>query len=261
VKTALADRFRTGSAAFGISLTIPDPFVAEVFAAQALDFFMIDTEHSPISMFQLQTQLIGLRTASANVLVRIPENNPAAIMQVLDLGAEGVVVPHIESLDECTAAVTAALYPPIGSRGIGPRRAGRLQDRAAYLQTANARTAVLIMLESGLGIENIDGILGVDGLTGVIVGEADLAASLNHLGDPEHPDVVAAIDTIVDRCIAHDVPFGMYAPSSSKADELLSRGARIVTVGSDLLFLEQGLGRVLTGMAAPRARSAAPAPA
>jgi 4-hydroxy-2-oxoheptanedioate aldolase len=257
----MADRLRGGSAAFGVSLTIPDPFVAEVFAGQSLDFFMIDTEHSPISMFQLQTQLIGLRTASANVLVRIPENNPVAIMQVLDLGADGVVVPHVESLEECAAAVAAALYPPVGSRGIGPRRAGRLQDRASYFQTANARTAVFIMLESGLGIENIDGILRVDGLTGVIVGEADLAASLGHLGDPEHPDVVEAIDTIVDRCIAHDVPFGTYAPSPGKADELLSRGARIVTVGSDLLFLEQGLGLVLAGMAAPRARSAAPAPA
>jgi 4-hydroxy-2-oxoheptanedioate aldolase len=127
VKTSLAERFRTGSAAFGVSLTVPDPFLAEVCAAQPLDFFMLDTEHSPISMFQLQNQLIALRTATANLLVRIPENNPTKIMQVLDMGADGVVVPHVENADECAAAVGAALYPPHGSRGIGPRRAGRLQ--------------------------------------------------------------------------------------------------------------------------------------
>jgi 2-keto-3-deoxy-L-rhamnonate aldolase RhmA len=257
VKKALAERLRDGSATFGVSLTIPDPFVAEMYAAQPLDFLMIDTEHSPISLFQLQTQLIALRTATATLLVRIPKNDPTTIMQVLDLGADGVVVPHIETEDECALAVDAALYPPTGSRGVGPRRAARLQDRATYFRRANARTAILIMIESRLGIENLDAILAVDALTGVVIGEADLAASLGRLGDAEHPDVVAAIDTIVDRCIAHDVPFGMYAPTPERADDLLDRGARIVTVGSDLLFMEQGLGRVLHAMAPARARSTA----
>ncbi|MGI5144469.1 MULTISPECIES: HpcH/HpaI aldolase family protein [unclassified Streptomyces] len=246
---ALSARLREGSAAFGVTLTIPDPFVAEVFAAQSFDFLMIDTEHSPISMYRLQNQLIALRTASASVLVRVPHNDPTAIMQVLDLGASGVVVPHVETAEECSRAVRAAFYPPLGERGIGPRRAQRVGARGSYLRTANDATMVVAMLESRLAVENVDEILRVQGLGGVIIGSADLAASLGHIGDQGQRDVVNAIDLIFDRCLAVNVPFGIYAASPEEAESLARRGARLITVGSDLLFLEQQMGRVAQQMA------------
>jgi 2-keto-3-deoxy-L-rhamnonate aldolase RhmA len=253
----MRDRFGEGSAAFGITLTIPDPFLAEVIAAAPFDFLLVDTEHSPVSMYALQTQLIALRLATATVLVRIAHNDPTTIMQVLDLGAGGVVVPHVETADECAQMLRAAFYPPRGDRGIGPRRAQRLGDRAHYLHTANDDIVVLAMLESSRAIDNVDAILDVEDLGGVIVGAADLAASLGHLGDPTHNDVVGAIDHIFDKCAARGVPFGMYAASPEVAGQLVCSGAQVITVGSDLMLLEQGLGRVVQAMApVPRRKPA-----
>jgi 2-keto-3-deoxy-L-rhamnonate aldolase RhmA len=236
----LRQLLESGGAAFGVTLTIPDPFVAEVFAAQSFDFLLVDTEHSAIAAGQLQNQLIGLRCASGAALVRVGHNAPSAIMQALDLGAEGVVVPHVETAAEGAVAVGSAYYPPLGTRGVGPRRAGRLLPPGSYLATANERTMLIAMLETERGVANAAEIVRVDGLGGVIVGAADLAASLGHLGDPGHRDVVAAIDEIFAACAAADVPFGMFAADAEQVAELLGRGARIITVGSDLLFMERG---------------------
>jgi len=230
-----------GEAAFGVTLTIADPFVAEVMAAQAFDFLMIDTEHSPMSSYQLQTQLIALRTSRAAILVRVQEHDENALMQALDLGAEGVVVPHVENAAECVGAVRAAMYPPRGTRGVGPRRAARLTDRDAYFRHANDDTFVGVMIESQPGVDNIDDILAVPGLGGVIIGPEDLAASLGHLNDAGHDDVIKAIEQVTARCAAAGVPFGRYAPSADAAERLIASGARLITVGSDLLFLEQGM--------------------
>lgn len=238
---SLVQALARGRAAFGVTLTIADPFVAEVMAAQAFDFLMIDLEHSPMSAYQLQTQLIALHPSRAAVLVRVPEHDENALMQALDLGAEGVVVPHVETGDECVAAVRAARYPPRGTRGVGPRRAARLTDRATYFRTANDGTFVGVMIESAAAVENIDDILAVPGLGGVIIGTEDLAASLGHLNDPRHDDVVKAIERITQCCAAAAVPFGRYAASPDEAARLMADGARLITVGSDLLFLEQGM--------------------
>ena len=248
-----------GRAAFGVTLTIADPFVAEVMAAQAFDFLMIDTEHSPMSAYQLQTQLIALRTSPAAILVRVPERDENAVMQALDLGAEGVVIPHVETGGECAGAVRAALYPPRGTRGVGPRRAARLTDRETYFRRANDETFIGVMIESGPAVDNIDDILAVPGLGGVIIGTEDLAASLGHLNDVRHHDVGKAIEQISQRCAAAGVPFGRYAPSADAADRLVSAGARLITVGSDLLFLEQGMSNASESMLHARQRHAAAA--
>jgi 2-keto-3-deoxy-L-rhamnonate aldolase RhmA len=244
----LATRLANDKPAFGITLTIADPFIAEVIAGQALDFLMVDTEHAPVSAYQLQTQLIALRTSAATLLVRVAENNAAAIGHVLDLGAHGVVVPQVETADDCRRAVSAALYPPRGSRGFGPRRASRLGQRSRYLADANDSTFVGIMIESATALNNLDQILAVDGVGAVIIGARDLAASLGYLTEPEHADVRKSIDLVVERCAAANVPFGMFAASAAAAADLLSRGARIITVGSDLLFFESGMRRVLDSL-------------
>ena len=256
---SLVQALARGRAAFGVTLTIADPFIAEVMAAQAFDFLMIDMEHSPMSAYQLQTQLIALRTSRAAVLVRVPDQEETAIMQALDLGAQGVVVPHVESAGECARAVRAAMYPPRGTRGVGPRRAARLTDRETYFRRANDDTFVGAMIESGPAVENIDDILAVPGLGGVIIGAADLAASLGHLNDAQRGDVVKAVEQITQRCAAAGVPFGMYAASAEEADRLTSRGARLITVGSDLLFLEQGMRTAADRMLPVRQQPPAPA--
>src|SRR5258706_532403 len=113
-------RMASGQPALGISLTIPDAFVAEMVGAAGFDFVLVDTEHSPITVDQLQTMLVALRASSSTTFVRPVANDPGLIKQILDLGAEGVVVPEVHDAASAAAAVAATRYPPSGRRGVGP---------------------------------------------------------------------------------------------------------------------------------------------
>jgi len=239
----------------GMTVTIPDPFLAETIAARNLDFVMIDNEHSAMSSYQLQNYLIGLRTTNAATLVRVPHNDPIPVMQAIDLGADGVVVPHIESREEIAKAIDAAYYPPIGNRGVGARRAGRLPHSESYLSRANSEISVVGMIESQMAVNNLQDILQCPCLGGVIIGKADLAASLGHLVEPDHPDVMQAIDSIFDACVSARVPFGMYSANAEQGAELARRGAGIITIGSDLLFMERALDQSLSSYSEVRDRA------
>jgi 2-keto-3-deoxy-L-rhamnonate aldolase RhmA len=233
-----------GGLALGVSLTVPDPFVSEIVGAADFDFVMIDTEHSPIAIDQLQIMLIALRSSLSTTLVRPAANDPVLIKQILDLGAEGLIVPEVDDAASCAAAVAAARYPPRGRRGFGPRRAARLDGgRQAYLARADEEVAVLVMIESAAAVASIDAILKTPGLDGIMVGPADLAASMGHLGDPSHADVRAAIVEVRDACERHRVPFGIFAATEQAAREWAAEGARFMTIGADTQFLDQGLAK------------------
>ncbi len=235
---------RSEPPALGLSMTITDPFVAEVVGAAGFDFVLIDTEHGPIAIDQLQSMLIALRGSASTVLVRPPANDHVEIKRILDLGAEGIVVPEVSTGAECAAAVRAAKYPPAGIRGFGPRRASRLEGgRKTYLARANDEIAVLVMIEHQDALPNLDEILTTPGLDGIVVGPADLAVSMGHLLDQGHADVEKAIEQVFEAAERHRCPFGIYAAAEASARKWVGRGARLVTVGSDIQFVDQGLAR------------------
>jgi 2-keto-3-deoxy-L-rhamnonate aldolase RhmA len=244
----------SGSPALGLSMTITDPFVAEVVGAAGFDFLLIDTEHGPIAIDQLQSMLIALRGSASTVLVRPVANDHVMIKRILDLGAEGIVVPEVSTRDECVAAIRAAKYPPEGIRGFGPRRASRLEGgRQAYLARANDEIAVFVMIEHQDALASLDEILTTPGLDGIVVGPADLAVSMGHILEPGHADVEKAIEQIFEACGRYGCPFGIYAAAEASARKWVGRGARLVTVGSDIQFVDQGLARardLVTSLAA-----------
>jgi len=234
----------SGGLALGLSLTIPDPFVAEVVGGAGFDFVLIDAEHSPIAIDQLQVMLIALRSSESTVLVRPAANDPAQIKQILDLGAEGLVVPEVDDAASAAAAVAAARYPPLGRRGFGPRRAARLDGgRTAYLARADDEVAVLVMIESAAAVADIDAILKTPGLDGIMVGPADLAVTMGHLHELGHPDVRASITAVRDACQRQSVPFGIFAGTEQAAREWSAAGARFMTIGADTQFLDQGIAK------------------
>ena len=234
----------SGGLALGVSLTIPDPFVTEVVGGAGLDFVLIDAEHSPIAIDQLQVMLIALRSSASTVLVRPAANDPAQIKQILDLGAEGLVVPEVEDAAAAAAAVAAARYPPLGRRGFGPRRAARLDGgRADYLARADDEVAVLVMIESAAAVAGIDAILKTPGLDGIMVGPADLAVTMGHLRDPGHPDVRGAIAAVRDACRRQSFPFGIFAGTEQAAREWSAAGAQFMTIGADTQFVDQGIAK------------------
>jgi 2-keto-3-deoxy-L-rhamnonate aldolase RhmA len=233
-----------GGLALGVSLTIADPFVAEVIGGAGFDFVLIDTEHAPIAIDQLQVLLIALRASASTVLVRPAANDAALIKQILDLGAEGVVVPEVHDAASCAAAVAAARYPPPGRRGFGPRRAARLEGgRPAYLARANDEVAVLAMVESVDAVANIDALLQTPGLDGIMVGPADLAVTMGHINDLSHGDVGAAIADVRAACQRSSVPFGIFTATEQAAQRWAADGATFMTIGSDVQFLDQGIAK------------------
>ena len=117
---------KAGKPAIGTVISLPDPFTAEVLAGFGFDFLLVDTEHSPVTISELQSILIALRSAESTIIVRAAWNDIVMIKQILDVGAEGVIVPWVNTPEEAQRAVAAARYPPIGLRGYGPRRAARL---------------------------------------------------------------------------------------------------------------------------------------
>jgi 2-keto-3-deoxy-L-rhamnonate aldolase RhmA len=196
-----------GGLALGVSITIADPFVAEVIGGAGFDFVLIDAEHSPITVDQLQILLIALRTSASTVFVR-----------------------------------PAARYPPLGRRGFGPRRAARLEGgRPAYIARANDEVAVLVMVESADAVANIDALLQTPGLDGIMVGPADLAVTMGHLGDFNHPDVGARITDVRAACQRNSVPFGIFAATEQAARRWAGDGAAFMTIGADTQFLDQGI--------------------
>jgi 2-keto-3-deoxy-L-rhamnonate aldolase RhmA len=240
----LLRRLREGLPSVASFITIPEPFVAEVMGAAGVDLVMIDTEHSAMSAAQLHTVLTALHPTEAAVIVRVAENNPAIIGQALDLGAEGVLVPGIRSAADCELAVRSCFYAPKGIRGFGPRRASRLYGgRADYLARANDEISVIAMIEHPDALDDLDGIVGTDHLSAVFVGTADLAVSMGYLHDLANPAVTQAVTRVAQVCLEHQMPFGVFTGNEEAASTWIARGAQIVTIGSDLQYLDAGIVR------------------
>jgi 2-keto-3-deoxy-L-rhamnonate aldolase RhmA len=231
-----------GRAVIGSIITVPDPMLAEVMGEAGFDFLVIDTEHSPITINQLQTLLIALRSSRSTLLVRAPWNDPVAVKQILDVGAEGVIIPWVSTRAESEQAVASTRYPPDGIRGFGPRRAARVAGGAKeYVRKANENILTLVQIERGEAAVRLDEILTTPGLDGIMVGPADLAASLGYINDLENEGVEALIRQVLEGCQKRAVPFGMFTGTPEKARQWIGLGGRIATIGSDMAFVDAGI--------------------
>jgi 2-keto-3-deoxy-L-rhamnonate aldolase RhmA len=253
----LLKRLGDGIPSVASFITIPDPFTAEVMGAAGVDLVVIDTEHSAMSAEQLQIVLTALHPTDAAVIVRVADNDSAMIGQALDLGAEGVLVPGVRSRAECELAVRSCFYAPKGIRGFGPRRASRLHGgRADYLARANEEIAVIAMIEHADALDDLDGIVTTDNLSAVFVGTADLAVSMGYLNDLANPAVAQAVTRIAQACLGHGIPFGVFTGTEEAAATWVGRGAKIVTMGSDLQYVDAGVARTRQARAALLSNSA-----
>lgn len=235
-------KLRAGQAVLGPAMALPEPFIAERMGDANFDFVLIDMEHAPLSVYQLQNMLIALRPTESTILVRPQWNDVVSVKQVLDVGADGVIFPWINSRAECEAAVAAAKYPPEGVRGFGPRRASYLAGGVKeYAAAANDNVLVLIQIERIEAVERLDEILSTPGVDGIMIGPADLAASMGFVHDMENPAVDAAIQKVLDGCKKHGVPFGMFTGTAARARKWIERGGLIATVGGDGAYIDAGI--------------------
>jgi 4-hydroxy-2-oxoheptanedioate aldolase len=225
---------------------IPSPVSAEMMGRSGFDWVCIDTQHGLIGYDQMVPMLQALSITATPAFVRVPWNQPDHIMKALDAGAQGVIVPMVSTEEDALAAVTAAKYPPMGTRSWGPIRAA-LDVPGYSAEVGNRRTIVAVMIETRGGVENLDAILSVPGVDAVYVGPSDLALghgmtpTLN-VTDPEHERL---IETIVDRCRRRGVVAGIHCDSVETVRRWHARGYGMFAVGSDAALMRQAAAGVV----------------
>jgi 4-hydroxy-2-oxoheptanedioate aldolase len=165
-----------------------------------------------------------------------------SVKQLLDIGAQNIIVPMIDGQQEAAAAVAATRYPPAGIRGVGSAlaRASRWNRISDYLVTADDGVSLTVQVESTAGLAALGDIADVDGVDAVFIGPADLAASMGRLGQPEHPDVVTAIENALVTIVEHGKSAGVNAFNESIGRRYLDAGASFVLVGADVALLARG---------------------
>lgn len=230
---------------YGTLLNLPSAAIAEVLAAAGFDWLFIDAEHGAIGTSALISILQAVDRDIA-CIVRLSKLDGGAIKRALDLGAEGIIVPQVETAAEAAAAVRLARYAPEGERGMGLGRAhGYGFSFNEYLARANQDIAVVVQVEHALAVDNIEQIAAVEGLDAVFVGPYDLSASLGRPGEIEHPTVVAAIDRVTSVCQAAGMPLGIFGMDAKAVAPSIARGYRLICAGVDCVLLGKGASRLL----------------
>ncbi|MFD5215511.1 HpcH/HpaI aldolase/citrate lyase family protein [Microbacterium sp. NPDC058345] len=226
----------------GMWLSTGSPLLAEIGAGAGLDWLLIDMEHGPNTLTSVQQQLQVIAAYRVPTLVRVPFNDPVIMKQVLDAGAQNLLVPMVASADEARAAVAAVRYPPDGIRGVGSAlaRSGRWGRVERYVQDASQHVSLIVQVESGEAVDAAAEIAAVDGVDGVLVGPADLAASMGFPGQQSHPEVLAAVRRVFDAVTAAGKAVGVNAFDPATADAYLADGARFLCASADVTILARG---------------------
>lgn len=234
-KQALKD----GKTVFGCWLGLADTFSAEVMGTAGFDWLVIDGEHAPNDLRSILAQLQVLEASPSHPVVRVPIGQTYMIKQVLDAGAQTVLVPMLDNADQARQLVRDVRYPPHGDRGVGYAltRAAQFSKIADYGTTADAQICLLVQVESIKGLENLDDILALDGIDGVFIGPADLAADMGHMGNAMHPDVQDAIMGALSKIDAAGKAAGILSTKDEMTHAAIKAGARFVAVGADVLIL------------------------
>lgn len=240
-------RALSGEVLIGTWITIGTPEVTEALANLPIDFVVIDMEHAPLDFYTVELLLMGLKGSSVAGIVRAPWNDPVAIKRILDLGPDGLLVPWISTKEEALAVERAVLYPPAGIRGVGPRRAVAygIIPRTEYYRSYLENLIVMVQIETKEGLSNLDDILAVKTINGVLVGPSDLSASLGVFGEFDSPIFLEAIRTVADKARGKKPLVAMYAPSVKEAVKAVKLGYNVVALSSDIAVMIEGYKRMI----------------
>lgn len=255
-KNSVKELLRDGKMVLGTSAQISSPEVVEIIGAHDFDYVWIDMEHGHFGVEAMVDMVRAADACNISPIVRVLQNDPAQIMQVLDAGAMGVIVPDISTRSEAEQAVRAAKYYPLGHRGACPwtRAAGYCAaDWPAQAAWSNQETLVWLLIEGKAGVENMDSILEVPGIDIILLGTFDLAEALGVPGQIDHPQVVAALEKLVARAQKAGVALakvtvaepGDSAAIASAASQWHALGGRVLCLGGDRPLFSAVLGQTL----------------
>ncbi|MFN3868049.1 MAG: HpcH/HpaI aldolase family protein [Hyphomicrobiaceae bacterium] len=248
VKRSLAG----GGTALNAWCSIGSSYVAEVVAALGFDAVTVDLQHGAIDYATAFTMLQAISTTTASPLVRVPWNDPALLMKLLDAGAQGVICPMINTAEAARAFVGACRYPPLGFRSFGPNRAVQYAGKD-YWRTANREVLLLAMIETRSGVENVDAILATEGLDGVYVGPGDLSLAYDAEPSmmPQSPELIDALARIVAATRAAGKIPAIHTDGPETAKHRFSEGYRLCTLQSDVRHIVNGATAALAAARKP----------
>lgn len=245
-------KMKEGQTVIRAFLRFPNPGAAEIMVLSGVDLVVLDQEHYPFNAQEIEAIVRAAQSFGGECMVRVPNTEPARIAQVMESGVCGVVVPHIETYEEAMEVVNAVKYAPIGKRGFCPitRAAayGMGMNAKEYAAFANEQTAIILMTETKRGLENLDEILTIPQVDGISIGPSDVSASFGMPGQVDHPTVQAAIREGEKKILAAGKVLAAQAYDGTAAKRAYDRGARILTVGSDVQVLTKGFARLTQTM-------------
>ena len=222
----------------GLWQSLCSNIAAEICSDSGFDWLLLDTEHSPNEIPDLLSQLQAIEKGTATGIIRPAWNDAVLIKRCLDIGAQTLLIPYVQSVEEAKAAVAATRYPPHGIRGVSvAARASRYGRVPGYLTKANDEICTLVQVETRQSLDAIEAIAKVEGVDGVFIGPSDLAASLGYLGNPQHAEVQAAMKDAVERLTKIGVPAGILTGNEDEARRYIEWGYLFVAVGSDVGLL------------------------
>ncbi|MGY6534761.1 MAG: HpcH/HpaI aldolase family protein [Pararhodobacter sp.] len=234
-------RLLQGDTLDGLWFSLASPVAAEALSLAGFDWMLFDTEHAPAEIASVQPLLQAAAVGTASAVVRPAWNDKVLIKRILDIGAQTLLIPFVETPAEAAAAVAATRYPPDGVRGVaGSTRASRYGFAGDYFARANDEICVLVQIETRSAMENLEAIAMVPGVDGVFIGPSDLGASMGHLGNPGHDAVQAALQQAVQRLAAVNKPAGILATRAEDALRYRGWGYAFVAGGTDMGLLTSG---------------------
>lgn len=221
-------RLQHNQPVLGVLSNSSDPTVAELCGFSGLDFYMIDGEHSPITTDQVQHIVRACEVSGITPLARLRSNDPKLILQYVDAGVTGLMMPGVKNAQEASEFVRAVLYPPDGTRSLGPVRAADylqgVMSQGEYVQFANDQMLLLLQIEDKEAIDNLDDMLTVAGLDGFVISPRDLAMSLGYYDGPGHDEVKKIIGGLVEKIQKAGRVVGTTAATGDQARVLVERG-------------------------------------
>lgn len=241
-KNALKQRLRSGEKVLGCWTMLGQAQVVEILSLAGFDYLVLDQEHGLGDVTSLAAQLHAMSATPCVGVVRVPWNDHVYLKRVLDVGAEAVLIPSVDTAEEARAAVAACRYPPRGRRGTasGSVRASSYGMAPDYVATCADELLIAVQIESATAVGNIDAILAVEGIDLVFIGPFDLSATVGQMGNLKHPDVVPLIERAEKAILAAGRPMGTVPHPGTTALDMFERGYQFVNAGSDVARLRDG---------------------
>jgi 4-hydroxy-2-oxoheptanedioate aldolase len=232
---------KEGRQQIGLWCTLSSAYAAEVVAGSGFDWLLFDTEHSPSDVDTVLTQLQAVSAYDVSPVVRPASNDTVLIKRYLDIGVQSLLIPYVQTAEEARSAVAAIRYAPEGVRGVSAlTRATRFGRVEGYARRAADELCLLVQIETQQALDDLEAIAAVPGVDGIFIGPADLAASLGHVGDLNHPKVKAIVEDALRRIRACGKPAGILTGDTAFAQRCVEIGTTFTAVGVDVGILARG---------------------